>query len=180
MNKKYLLPALDSDEIVNAEGCWQNVPDAYDFLLTHLKPEYESLNSVFDGGTSAIPHMFEQVLLFDKAFFDKDDPNHQRALAEWEAIFVIIALKRIKNIDLKLIKIDLTTGEEGTFLSAACRMKPHLKPVVDNTTWDFLYILILKDEPIALFTPGELWVCPAKEFKEKNCRSFGMDADFGK
>ena len=166
MNKKYLLPALDSDEIVNAEGCWQNVPDAYDFLLTHLKPEYESLNSVFDGGTSAIPHMFEQVLLFDKAFFDKDDPNHQRALAEWEAIFVIIALKRIKNIDLKLIKIDLTTGEEGTFLSAACRMKPHLKPVVDNTTWDFLYILILKDEPIALFTPRTL-VCPAKEFKKK-------------
>lgn len=166
VNRKFLLPALDKESTTEMDGCWQDVSDAYDFLLKHLKPEYESVNSAFDGGTSAIPHMFEQVMLFEDAFFHKDNPNHQRALAEWEAVFVIMALKRIKNIDLDLLKVDLIDETENPFLAAAYRMKPRTKPVLENTTWDFLYILLLGKEPIALFTPRTL-VCPAKEFKKK-------------
>ena len=134
VNRKFLLPALDKESTTEMDGCWQDVSDAYDFLLKHLKPEYESVNSAFDGGTSAIPHMFEQVMLFEDAFFHKDNPNHQRALAEWEAVFVIMALKRIKNIDLDLLKVDLIDETENPFLAAAYRMKPRTKPVLENTT----------------------------------------------
>lgn len=166
MDNKYLLPALLSEVEPSAAECWEKREDAYDFLMNNLRLEYEPTESVFDGGSSAMPHMFEQMLIFEEAFFDEKSQDHDRAIMEWRAIFILLALKRIKNIKLDVVKVDLSGNSENPFLKAVAKFKPEDAPVLINTTWDFTYVLMLDTDPIALFSPVTV-VCPAKTFKKR-------------
>ena len=166
MGNKYLLPALSRAAEPGTETCWENREDAYDFLIDHLELEYESTESVFDGGSNAVPHLFEQMIIFTEAFFDENSPEHERAKMEWKAILAIMALKRIKHIRLQVLKVDLSGSTGNPFLKAASAFRPESEPTLYETTWDFTYILILDGNPIALFSPMTI-VCPAKMFKER-------------
>lgn len=166
MAYKYLLPTLEDMIEPQSEKEWESREDAYDFLLKNLEMEYEPTESVFDGGSSAIPHLFEQLLVFNEAFFDKKHKEHQRAVAEWRAVLIIMALKRIKNIKLDLVKVDLTGNTKNPFLKAAAQFKPERDPLFEKTTWDFTYILLMGEKPIAFFSPDTI-VCPAKMFKKR-------------
>ena len=67
---------------------------------------------------------------------------------------------------MELIKVDLQEESKNPFIRAATRLCPEDKPIVYNTTWDFLYVLQLKGTSIAIFSPMTL-VCPAKQFFQK-------------
>lgn len=163
--KKLLLPQLKVDESVIESQCWKMENDPYGYLIQNLKLSYESVNSIFDGHSSAMPHIFEQMLLFERAFWNERDPDHLRAVLEWRAVLAIMALPRLCNFRLALNKVDfLTPG--SPFLSAAAGFRPKEPPVFDQTTWDFLYVLRLNGTAIALFSPTTL-VCPAKQFKQR-------------
>lgn len=163
--KKLLLPQLKVEESITESQCWKMEKDPYGYLIQNLKLSYESVDSTFDGKSSAMPHVFEQMLLFERAFWNERDPDHLRAVLEWRAVLTIMALPRLCNLHLTLNKVDfLNPG--SPFLSAAAGFRPKDPPVFDQTTWDFLYILKLNGTAIALFSPTTL-VCPAKQFKQR-------------
>ena len=169
MKKKYLLPELNGNVPVEAAdtlGCWENRDKAYDFLLDNLHMDFESTESIFDGGSNGIPHIYEQMILFTDAFYDPKHPDHQRAVQEWRAVLMLMAFKRIKNLNLDVVKVDLTGSSKNLFICAAADFVPDDPPVLYQTTWDFLYVLLLESSPIAIFSPTTL-VCPAKQFKDR-------------
>ena len=166
MAGKYLLPKLTETVETRSERVWENKEDIYDFLLQYLEMEYEPTESVFDGGSNALPHPFEQMLVFNRAFFDEEDSEHKRAILEWRAVFILMALKRIKNIKLDLVKVDLAGSSSNLFLKMMADFKPEDEVVFFKTTWDFTYVLLLDKEPIALFSPLTI-VCPSKMFKKR-------------
>ena len=69
MAEKYLLPALKNTPEIESDQLWELFADPYDFLLNNLKLYYEPNVSIFDGGSNATPHIYEQMLIFHKAFF---------------------------------------------------------------------------------------------------------------
>lgn len=77
-----------------------------------------------------------------------------------------MALKKIKNVKLDVVRVNLTDNLKNPFLRAVDAFKPEEQPLLLNTTWDFLYILLLDEDPIAFFAPDTV-VCPAKEFKKR-------------
>lgn len=166
MKKKYLLPALENSVGVDAKDCWESMDNVYDYLTDNLKLSFEPNASVFQGGSNATPHMFEQMFLFHKAFFDEQHAEHARAVMEWRAILSIMALQRVCNVRLDLVRVDLLGEDSSPFLKAAYDFRPEDAPVFYNSTWDFLYVLRLKGVPIAIFSPITL-VCPAKQFARK-------------
>lgn len=163
MDKKYLLPTLSKEETVKSDDCWVKMDRIYDFLLDNLKLQYEPKDSVFDEKSSSLPHIFEQMILFNRAFLDKKDSDHNRAVLEWRAVLAIMALQRIANIKLDMIKIEFEENR-NVFVKAVESFLPNDKPVFFNTTWDILYVLCLEDIPIAILSPITI-VCPAKMFK---------------
>jgi len=166
MERKYLLPAMKSDIVADAKECWKEIEDSYDFLISNLKLYFAPNESVFDGGSNAMPHIFEQMLIFHKAFFDETNSEHNRAIAEWRAVLSIMALQKVCNIKLDVVRVDLSGENENAFLKAAHQFCPEDAPVLFNTTWDFLYVVRVKEVPIAVFSPITI-VCPAKQFLKK-------------
>lgn len=166
MSKKYLLPALDKEEEVICDKCFEKIDEIYDFLLNRLRLYYEPNTSVFDGGSNAIPHIYEQMLIFNDAFFDNKNTEHERAVIEWRAILAIMALQRVRNLKLEVVKVELSENVNNPFLKAAASFRLEEEPVFYQTTWDFLYVLCMGDIPIALFSPLTV-ICPAKMFKQR-------------
>ena len=166
MNKKYLLPPLIEDNDINNDGCWENHDNPYDFLIKKMKLQNEPNVSIFEGGSNAVPHVFEQMILFHDAFLDEKHPEHKRAVIEWKAILILLALQKTQNINISLKKVEFNKNTSNPFLSAAIMFLPEDLPVFYQTTWDFLYIICLKGKPVALVSPITL-VCPSKQFMKK-------------
>lgn len=180
MRKKYLLPPLKTDEVVDSNNCWEERTKIYDYLLENLKLQYEPKSSIFENGSSSYPHIFEQMLLFHSAFLDRSDPDHDRAIAEWRACLAILALPRIMNVKLDMIKVDFQNNKNA-FLRAAASFCPEESPVFYLTTWDYIYVLCMDGEPIALLSPVTL-ICPAKQFRRrvKNLQWIKLGKEDGK
>ena len=166
MNKKYLLPDLKDETRMISDECWEEIDEIYDFLLDNMKLYYETSGSVFDEGSNAMPHIFEQMLLFHNIFFDNRHPEHIRAVMEWRAVLSILALQRIRNIKINVIKVDLSEESDNPFIRAAASFRPEDKPVLYQTTWDYLYVFCMDEVPIAITSPLTI-ICPAKMFKKK-------------
>lgn len=166
MQKKYLLPPLMEENVITNDDCWETQEMPYDYLLKNMLLYYEQKVSVFEGGSNAIPHPYEQMLLFHEAFLDEHHPEHRRAVLEWRAVLMIMALQKVKNLRLSLVKVDLKEDSSNSFIRAAKRLCPEDMPIFYQTTWDFLYVLCLKEVPIAIFSPITV-VCPAKQFVKK-------------
>ncbi len=166
MAEKYLLPALKKTPEIESDQLWEPVADPYGFLLDNLKLYYEPNVSIFDGGSNAMPHIYEQMLIFHKAFFQADHPEHRRAVLEWRVILFIMALQRICNLPVSVEKVELSENSPNALLRAAAIMRPQDEPVFYRTTWDFFYLLLLDKEPVAIFSPLTL-VCPVKQLMKK-------------
>ena len=166
MNKKYLLPDLKDEARMVSDECWEKTERIYDFLLDNMKLYYETSGSVFDEGSNAMPHMFEQMLLFHNIFFDDKHAEHDRAVMEWRAVLAILALQRVRNIKVEAVKVDLSEESNNPFIRAAASFRPEDEPVLYQTTWDYLYVFCLNGVPVAITSPLTI-VCPAKMFKKK-------------
>lgn len=166
MKKKYLLPSLTDTPEINSQDKWKKEDAPYKFLLEHLKLYFDPTESVFEGGSSAMPHIFEQMLLFHKAFLDVNHPEHTRAVLEWRVVLMLLALQRIRNLRVDLKRIVLSMESSNNFLRAAASMISEENVDFFNTTWDFLYVITLNGDPIAITSPVTL-ICPAKQMMKK-------------
>ena len=141
MGKKYLLPPLLDKIEIKSDACWEKFENPYDFLIKKIKLQNEPNTSIFEGGSNAVPHVYEQMILFHNAFLDEKHPEHERAVIEWRSILILLALQRIQNIDISIEKVEFDENSENPFLRAATMFIPEDIPVFYQTTWDFLYII---------------------------------------
>jgi len=166
MEKRYLLPSMKDEMDITNDDCWEEIDDIYDLLLNKLVLYYEPSDSIFEGGSNAMPHIYEQMLLFHEAFLDEKHLEHKRAVAEWRGVLAIMALQRIRNVKLEVVKVDLQGNSHNQFLKAAAFFRPGDSSAFFQTTWDFLYVICMQGVPIAVCSPITI-VCPAKMFRKK-------------
>ena len=123
MGKKYLLPPLLEESEIKNDDCWEDFENPYEFLIKKMKLQNEPNTSIFEGGSNAVPHVYEQMILFHDAFFDEKHLEHERAVIEWKSILILLAVQRIQNIDISLKKVEFNEQSENPFLRAALTEK---------------------------------------------------------
>ena len=161
-----LLPPLKNDELDNIPrtGTWEQVPGvalnniAANLAVTKIDGKFIDIDS--------IPSMWARPLLFEIALYDPGHPMHECVVGEWRGLLAMLALKEQRKFPLKtkLITIpDEDDGETPEFLQALHRLLPQRTLDGAGTTWDKLYLILFKDNPIGITSPTTL-VCTSIDY----------------
>ena len=162
------LPRLKKDgdglAILPKTGNWQKVPDnalnniAENLDVTKIDGKFIDIDS--------IPSMWARPLLFEIALYDEDHPMHDCVVGEWRGLLAMLALKEQRKfpIDTKLIEIpDGNDGNTPELLQALSKLLPQ-RTLDAETTWDKLYLILFKGNPIGITSPTTL-VCTSIDYK---------------
>ena len=165
-----LLPPLKDDgdglDIINGTGIWKQVPGvalnniADNLAVTKIDSKFVDIDS--------IPSMWARPLLFEIALYDDDHPMHECVVGEWRGLLAMLALKEQRKFSLetKLITIpDVDDGQTPEFLQTLHRLLPQRTLDDAGTTWEKLYLILLKDNPIGITSPTTL-VCTSIDYIE--------------
>ena len=163
-----LLPPLKKDgdglAVLSPTGTWVKVPGvalnniAENLAVTKVDGKYIDIDS--------IPSMWARPLLFEIALYDKDHPMHECVVGEWRGLLAMLALKEQRKFPLvtKLITIpDGDDGETPEFLQALHKLLPERTLDDAGTTWDKLYLILFKNNPIGITSPTTL-VCTSIDY----------------
>ena len=132
---------------------------AENLKVTKLDAKYIDIDS--------IPCMWARPLLFEIVLYDTAHPMHDIIVDEWRGLLTMLALKERKDFDLttKLIKIPLEDdGKTPEFLRVLRKLMPEHSLDI-NTTWENLYLILLKNKPIGITSPTTL-VCTSIDYQE--------------
>lgn len=156
-----LLPPLKKDgaglAVIPKTGTWELVPPvalnniAENLDVTKIDAKFIDIDS--------IPSMWARPLLFEIALYDVNHPMHDCVLGEWRGLLALLALKEQRNFPLttKLIEIPDTNAENiPEFLRALRKLLPVHTLDPNNTTWDNLYLILFKRNPIGMTSPATL------------------------
>ena len=162
-----LLPPLkkagDGLAVLPRTGTWEQVPAvalnniAENLGVTKIAAKYTEIDS--------IPSMWARPLLFEIAVYDTDHPMHDCILGEWRGLLAMLALKERRNFPLetKLITIpDVGDKKDSGFLRALRKLLPQ-HTLDAGTTWDKLYLILFKSNPIGMTSPTTL-VCTSIDY----------------
>ncbi len=163
-----LLPPLKEDgdglAVLPKTGIWAQVPGvalnniADNLQVTKVDAKYIDIDS--------IPSMWARPLLFEIALYDKDHPMHECVVGEWRGLLAMLALKEQRKfrLDPKLITIPDNDDEQTPeLLQALHRLLPQRTLDDAETTWDKLYLILFKDNPIGITSPTTL-VCTSIDY----------------
>ena len=163
-----LLPPLKEDgdglAVLPKTGIWAQVPGvalnniADNLQVTKVDAKYIDIDS--------IPSMWARPLLFEIALYDKDHPMHECVVGEWRGLLAMLALKEQRKFRLepKLITIPDNNDEQTPeLLQALHRLLPQRTLDDAETTWDKLYLILFKDNPIGITSPTTL-VCTSTDY----------------
>ena len=156
-----LLPPLKKDDDglkpVLPTGTWQVGPPV------QLKNIAENLDvTKIDGkfiDIDSIPSMWARPLLFEIALYNEEHPMHDCVVGEWRGLLAMLALKEQRKfpIDTKLIEIPgVDDGKTPEFLQALRKLLPEQTLDKVGTTWDKLYLILFKNNPIGITSPTTL------------------------
>ncbi len=162
-----LLPPLQDGgaglKILPKKGAWQKVPPvalkniAENLKVTKVAGKYTDIDS--------IPSMWARPLLFQIALYDTDHPMHDIIVGEWRGLLAMLALKERRNFPLTTKLITIPPADDDNtpeFLRALRKLIP--KQTLDiNTTWDNLYLILFKGNPIGITSPTTL-VCTSIDY----------------
>lgn len=163
-----LLPPLKEDgdglAVLPKPGTWQQVPPvalnniADNLQVTKVDAQFIDIDS--------IPSMWARPLLFEIALYDKAHPMHDCVVGEWRGLLAMLALKEQRKFSLetKLITIPNEDDEQTPeFLQALHRLLPQRTLDDAETTWDKLYLILFKGNPIGITSPTTL-VCTSIDY----------------
>ena len=163
-----LLPPLKDDgdglDIINGTGIWKQVPGvalnniADNLAVTKIDSKFVDIDS--------IPSMWARPLLFEIALYDDDHPMHECVVGEWRGLLAMLALKEQRKFSLETKLITIPDGDDGKtseFLQALHRLLPQRTLDDAKTTWDKLYLILFKDNPIGITSPTTL-VCTSIDY----------------
>lgn len=164
-----LLPQLKDDgdglSIIPGTGTWEvDATAALNHIaaqlnVTELDAQYIDIDS--------IPCMWARPLLFEIVLYDTDHPMHDIIVGEWRGLLTMLALKERKNFPLttQLIKIPSDNdGKTPEFLRVLRKLMPEHK-LDQNTTWENLYLILLKNRPIGITSPTTI-VCTSIDYQD--------------
>ena len=167
-----LLPPLKKDGdglvVIPKTGTWQLVPPnalnniADNLQVTKIDGKFIDIDS--------IPSMWARPLLFEIALYDEEHPMHECVVGEWRGLLAMLALKEQRKFQLetKLITIpDKDDGKTPELLQALHRLLPQRTLDAAGTTWDKLYLILFKDNPIGITSPTTL-VCTSIDYINKH------------
>ncbi|MDE0636816.1 MAG: hypothetical protein OXI43_13345 [Candidatus Poribacteria bacterium] len=156
-----LLPPLKKDgdglAVLPKTGTWIQVPGvalnniADNLQVTKVDAKFIDIDS--------IPSMWARPLLFEIALYDKDHPMHDCVVGEWRGLLTMLALKEQRKfrLETKLITIpDEDDGKAPELLKALHKLLPQRTLDDAGTTWDKLYLILLKGKPIGMTSPTSL------------------------
>lgn len=163
-----LLPPLKKDgdglAVLPRTGTWEQVSGvalnniADNLQVTKVDAKFIDIDS--------IPSMWARPLLFEIALYDKDHPMHDCVVGEWRGLLAMLALKEQRKFPLetKLITIPyVADGNTPEFLQALHRLLPQRTLDAAGTTWDKLYLILFKGNPIGITSPTTL-VCTSIDY----------------
>ena len=163
-----LLPPLKKDgdglAVLPATGTWVKVPSialnniADNLAVTKIDGKFIDIDS--------IPSMWARPLLFEIALYDKDHPMHECVVGEWRGLLAMLALKEQRKFPLETKLITIPDGDDGKtpeFLQALHKLLPERTLDDAGTTWDKLYLILFKNNPIGIISPTTL-VCTSIDY----------------
>ncbi len=163
-----LLPLLKKDgdglAVLPATGTWVKVPSialnniADNLAVTKIDGKFIDIDS--------IPSMWARPLLFEIALYDKDHPMHDCVVGEWRGLLAMLALKEQRKFPLETKLITIPDGGDGQtpeFLQALRKLLPQRTLDAAGTTWDKLYLILFKGNPIGITSPTTL-VCTSIDY----------------
>ena len=161
-----LLPPLKKDgdglKPVLPTGTWQlgspvelkNIADNLD--VTKIDGKFIDIDS--------IPCMWARPLLFEIALYVEDHPMHDCVVGEWRGLLAMLALKEQRKFPLTTKLIEIPDGDDGPdFLQALRKLLPQRTLDDAGTTWDKLYLILFKGNPIGITSPTTL-VCTSIDY----------------
>ena len=110
--------------------------------------------------------MWARPLLFEIALYDKDHPMHDCVVGEWRGLLAMLALKEQRKFPLETKLITIPDGGDGQtpeFLQALRKLLPQRTLDAAGTTWDKLYLILFKGNPIGITSPTTL-VCTSIDY----------------
>ncbi len=163
-----LLPPLKKDgdglAVLPRTGTWEQVPGvalnniADNLKVTKVDGKYIDIDS--------IPSMWARPLLFEIALYDDEHPMHECIVGEWRGLLAMLALKEQRKFQLDTQLITIPDGDDGKtpeFLQALHRLLPQRTLDAAGTTWDKLYLILFKGNPIGITSPTTL-VCTSIDY----------------
>ena len=128
------------------------------FAVTKIDAKFIDIDS--------IPSMWARPLLFEIALYDKDHPMHECVVGEWRGLLAMLALKERQKFRLETKLITIPDGDNGKtpeFLQALHKLLPERTLDDAGTTWDKLYLILFKNNPIGITSPTTL-VCTSIDY----------------
>ena len=162
-----MLPKIDRDEkkfLADRSGVWKK--DVSSDFLTSLVNSLETGGAIADiGSIDSIPDVWARPLLFKMALFDIGAARefvqglHDKVVGEWRAILAMLALKNIKQINLRADAVDLKKykAEKNEFARVFTELIPRESFNGDADAWlTDIYVIFYDGLPLAMTSPVTL------------------------
>ena len=158
-----MLPKLDSSVsriLLDQSGVWKTTNLNFLQGLATSLATGETLEDV--GNIDSIPDIWAKPLLFKMALFDLETTRefvaglHDRVLGEWRALLAMLALQKIKQINLRAELVDLT-GENMPLAQVLKSLAPKESFLGNDKAWlNDIYVIFYNDAPLAMTSPTTL------------------------
>lgn len=159
-----MLPKIDKDEkrfLSDESGAWK-VETSADFLSRLVNSLAAGEFMADAGNIDSIPDVWAKPLLFKMTLFDMDSTKefvaglHNRVQNEWRALLAMIALKNVKQLNLRAEPVNLKEDD-----SDICRVLRSLVPKEsingEEDAWlTDIYVIYFNGKPIAMTSPVTL------------------------
>lgn len=162
-----MLPKIDRDEqkfLADRSGVWKK--DTSSDFLTSLVNSLETGGAIADiGSIDSIPDVWARPLLFKMALFDIGAARefvhglHDKVVGEWRAILAMLALKNLKQINLRADAVDLKKyrAEKNEFARVFTELIPRESFNGDADAWlTDIYVIFYDGLPLAMTSPVTL------------------------
>ena len=157
-----MLPEIDKNSKAFQDieaGIWSDNIETLESLVDSLATG-GSLEDV--GNIDSIPDVWAKPLLFKMALFDLETTKefvaglHDRVLGEWRAILAMLALKNVKQLNLKALSVNL--NEDHTEMSKVLKaLAPKESLNGNEAAWlTDIYVIFYNDLPLAMTSPTTL------------------------
>ena len=158
-----MLPKIDDNVQrikFDQSGVWKTWSKDFLQSLVASLATGETLEDV--GNIDSIPDIWARPLLFKMALFDLETTRefvkglHERVLGEWRALLAMFALKNVKQINLKSMRVDLT-ADNAPIAKVLRILQPKETLLGNEQAWlTDIYVIFFNDYPIAMTSPTTL------------------------
>ncbi len=177
-----LLPNLsDPPFYPQTAGVWEDAKGktGMDIFLRGLADSLKGTqNTDKVMGIDSIPDVWARPLFFQMALFSSknfDENLRNKAVGEWRALLSILALNKIRRLNLEVIHIELdASGALGKdLIKLAPRNVSLITPPTNDLTlpWKDIYAITYDGKPLAITSPTTL-VSPAADYAEDFAEDF--------